>query len=455
MSFEVALRQAFTSAAREPSEGLVAIGGELSLDPEHVASEDSAGFVWDTERADESGGELVVAQGEAAVIRADGDLRFEDVKQRSRALLNGIECFGSAQPRCYGGFAFEVGKLGAFSAFGDARFVLPRWCASRSKSGTRVELVVTRRELTWPHLLFAELRERLTRVAPRSSEERAEVRLVKDGASSFLHAVSAAIHDIERHELDKVVVVREARVEGRASLSRVLGRLALEPETVRYAMSVSGAAFVGATPELLVATDGQTATSEAVAGTVPRHGAEQLEMAALQSSDKEAREHAHVVRAVRAALASVGASVAREASPRVRSLRHVHHLVTPVSARATDIHVLDLVKALHPTPAVCGVPRQQAQAWLAENEHVERGWFAAPLGWIDARGRGAFVVALRSALLDANGAHLFAGAGIVAGSNAHRELLETEAKLRSMRAALGVESAARTVSATSVVGGAP
>jgi hypothetical protein len=138
MSFEAALQQALASTAREPADGLVAIGGEVALDPEQWSAAASTSLVWDTERADTGARELVLAQGEAAVVTAEGDSRFEDVKLRSRALLRGIELFGSARPRCFGGFAFEAGKPGAFSAFGDARFVLPRWCAIRSKSGARV-----------------------------------------------------------------------------------------------------------------------------------------------------------------------------------------------------------------------------------------------------------------------------------------------------------------------------
>jgi isochorismate synthase EntC len=106
---------------------------------------------------------------------------------------------------------------------------------------------------------------------------------------------------------------------------------------------------------------------------------------------------------------------------------------------AEDTHVLRLVDLLHPTPAVGGLPRESALRFIEEHEKAERGWYAAPFGWVDCRGNGEFVVALRSGLLHRNKVHLYAGAGIVAGSNAGDEFVETELKLSGMLGALGVD----------------
>ncbi|HEX2687512.1 MAG TPA: chorismate-binding protein, partial [Kofleriaceae bacterium] len=150
------------------------------------------------------------------------------------------------------------------------------------------------------------------------------------------------------------------------------------------------------------------------------------------------REHALVVQAIRAALEG-WAEVEAPAEPAVRALRHVVHLHTPFRARLREPrHVLELAARLHPTPAVGGTPREIAIDWIRTREPVARGWYAAPVGWFDLDGNGELAVAIRSGVLAGNRAHLWAGAGIVAGSDPERELAETELKLRAMLGALGV-----------------
>jgi isochorismate synthase EntC len=141
---------------------------------------------------------------------------------------------------------------------------------------------------------------------------------------------------------------------------------------------------------------------------------------------------------IRADLDGAGATVGPRESARVRTLAHVHHLVTPIAAQAPGAHVVDLALALHPTPAMGGVPKSEAAAFLAAHESIERGWYAAPFGWCDARGHGAFVVGIRSALVLAGEALVYSGAGIVRGSVPELELAETHAKQRAMLSALGV-----------------
>jgi isochorismate synthase EntC len=160
--------------------------------------------------------------------------------------------------------------------------------------------------------------------------------------------------------------------------------------------------------------------------------------AALVASQKDRREHDLVVDAIRAALADC-AEVDAPAAPHVRVLRHVVHLHTPFRARLREPrHVLELAARLHPTPAVGGTPRELAIDWIRSREPVARGWYAAPVGWFDLDGNGELAVAIRSGVLAGNRAHLWAGAGIVAGSDPDRELAETEIKLRAMLGALGV-----------------
>ena len=149
-----------------------------------------------------------------------------------------------------------------------------------------------------------------------------------------------------------------------------------------------------------------------------------------------------VVSALRDGLSADGlcTTVVADAGPRIRKLANVQHLFTPVHAQvAPGRTVLDLVERLHPTPAVGGHPTPRAMQLLREVESLDRGWYAAPLGWIDANGDGEFVVGIRSALLRGDQATLFAGCGIMADSDADRELAESEWKLRVMRQALQPE----------------
>jgi isochorismate synthase EntC len=145
-----------------------------------------------------------------------------------------------------------------------------------------------------------------------------------------------------------------------------------------------------------------------------------------------------LVRAICDALADVCGEQLSAGALSLMKLRNVQHLFTPIVGRvAGGRGILDLVARLHPTPAMGGVPREPALEMIRRFEGMDRGWYAAPVGWIDARGEGEFAVAIRSALLRGAQATLFAGCGIVAGSDPEREYAESCLKLRPVLAALG------------------
>jgi isochorismate synthase len=203
---------------------------------------------------------------------------------------------------------------------------------------------------------------------------------------------------------------------------------------------------VGASPEVLVRRFGRSVTSVPMAGTVGRADEphdDDAAVARLVASPKEAIEHRFVVDAVRETLAARCDAVRARGPVPVR-LATVTHLATTVEAtlRDADVTALDLALALHPTPAVGGTPRDAALALLAELEPEPRGCYGGPVGWVDAHGDGEFVVALRCAHLDGATARLYAGAGVVDGSDPGEEWDETEAKLAPMRRALDPSPAA-------------
>jgi len=186
-----------------------------------------------------------------------------------------------------------------------------------------------------------------------------------------------------------------------------------------------------------VRRDAAVVSCDALAGSArPEAGGEGA--SSLLASGKDRREHQLVVSAIASALTELGAVVDMPSEPGVRTLRHVLHLHTPIAATLREPrHLLEVAAALHPTPAVGGTPTRVATDWIATHERA-RGWYASPVGWFDVEGNGELAVAIRSGVIANDRAHLWAGAGIVAGSDPDRELAETDLKLRAMLGALGV-----------------
>ena len=268
------------------------------------------------------------------------------------------------------------------------------------------------------------------------------VRLSETPRPEWDALVGAALSRIGAGELEKVVVARRSHLAGAAlDLPAAAARMARAyPGCVRFAFERGGAIFLGASPERLVLVSGARVEVDALAGSIPRvPGEDEARIRALLSSDKDRREQALVIDGIRAALAPFGAAVSAPGEPVIRALKNVFHLSTPIRVELPRrAHALSLAEALHPTPAVCGLPRPAADEWLAENEPLSRGWYAAPVGWFDAAGDGELAVAIRSGLVRGGEAWLYAGAGIVRGSEPAREYAETAAKQAAMLAALGV-----------------
>ncbi len=210
-----------------------------------------------------------------------------------------------------------------------------------------------------------------------------------------------------------------------------------------YAFSVAnghGQSLIGASPERLLCVRDGVVASEALAGSAPR-GLTASEDAALAAAllrnEKELAEHACVLDSIVRRLSSLGLEPRHPAKPALRRLANVQHLHTPIHADVkASLRPLDLVARLHPTPAVGGSPREAAVSCIRKLESFPRGLYAGVLGWVDARGEGEFFVGLRSALIDGTAARLYAGAGIVAGSDPVREADETELKFAAMLSSL-------------------
>ncbi|MBT9317002.1 isochorismate synthase [Leptothoe spongobia] len=214
-----------------------------------------------------------------------------------------------------------------------------------------------------------------------------------------------------------------------------------------YVFSLSngqGPVFMGASPERLLSitatADGKRLTTDALAGSAPRGNTsktDQLIAKQLLSNPKERYEHQVVVEFIVEQLIQLGLKPEFADSPQLLQLANIQHLHTPIQAALPhSLKPLDLVKMLHPTPAVAGLPRLTASQLLKATESFDRELYASPIGWIDANGNSEFIVGIRSALIDGRQARLFAGAGIVAQSNPRRELAEVKLKLQALLGSL-------------------
>jgi isochorismate synthase len=249
---------------------------------------------------------------------------------------------------------------------------------------------------------------------------------------------------VGRGRLDKAVLARRVDLDadGPIDVPAALRRLeATAPESTIFAVGRGTRTFLGATPERLVRSEGREFRTVAMAGSIRRgtDAAEDERLAAeLLASEKDREEQAVVVEMLRETLTPVTDRLEIARRPSVVRLRHIQHLATEVRGRLTEpAGIVGLVERLHPTPAVGGAPRELALELIAEGEPLERGWYAGPVGWLDPRGDGEFVVAIRSGVVDGRTASLFAGCGIVADSDPGREWEESLIKLRALATALG------------------
>ncbi len=376
-------------------------------------------------------GEALVGLGSATTLRGSA----EQVAADWRALVAEaqIESVAEVGPRLLGGFSFDplAASTRLWDGFGAGRLTLPERLIC-VQAGTTL---LTTNRVAATSRVSPVCRPFAAPSAPERTGLDAEdwQALVGDVARTIRHGGG---------DLRKVVLARTAQVRLSVTLEAVLRSLAANyPTCTIFAFATPSACFLGATPERLVAVHNGTATTMALAGTAPRGETPEQDRAIgerLLRDPKERTEHAVVTDALREALSPLATRVVADAEPHLHVLPNVQHLITPIRAQLqAGRGVLDLVNNLHPTPAVGGYPRDPALKLIREREGLDRGWYAAPIGWVDARGEGEFVVGLRSALVRGETATLFAGCGIVGDSDPATELAEWGWKLKPMATALG------------------
>lgn len=440
-------------------------------------------FYW-SEPITSAGNLTIVGVGIAAEIRVkpilDQDnhdplpgFRFEEVSSQVKRLFSDAICrldggekppthkdqwpTHPARPRLFGGFAFQDDFVpdNTWSVFSSAHFVLPHFQLVNDGVNTFLTinaLVSTDEDLEESFAaLYEAIGTRLTTVKadPVSYPTVTEIDYPLS-QTNWAAMVNQATDEIRTGIIEKVVLSRVCEVRAKEPIDATATLVYLDSQygdSYRFIFEpVPGHAFFGATPELLLKKMGDQIETMALAGSIGRgQSLEEDELLGreLLTSDKDRHEHQLVVEAIRRRLGDPTAELSLPARPTLLRLRNIQHLLTPMAGRlhSPQTNILALVRLLHPTPAMGGVPAERSLAFLRRVEPVPRGWYAAPIGWLDASNNGVFAVGIRAAVTQHSRAWLYAGAGIVADSTPEREWRETALKFRPMLGALGVEEA--------------
>jgi isochorismate synthase len=326
-----------------------------------------------------------------------------------------------------------------FTPGASSEFVVPAAVAGRADDGTRWITSITPPERAADDDVMGSLNA-------AGSEERSPAPVLRFTVTAqrdpedWCALVERATKAMAAGSLHKVVLARQIDVAADRSIDRlaVLERLRSAYPGC-HIVSVDG--FVAASPELLVSVAGDNVRSHPMAGTAPRGGdptTDQRLAASLLASTKDRQEHQITIDMVHDTLLPWCSYLDYEAEPSVVAVANVQHLATLVEGRLSQPapSVLELVAALHPTPAVAGWPRAEAVDWIAENEGFDRRRYAGTAGWVDAAGNGTWAVSIRCAEIDGSTARVWAGNGIVADSDPSTELAETRSKLQALLSAI-------------------
>ncbi len=387
-----------------------------------------------------------------AITVEENEHRFAAVEMEWKRFIEMVAIHqdgAQAAPLLFGGFSFDPlkRKTERWAHFPNAKFIVPTVLLSVKKGKATLTITVPSEN---NEEIIKKIGELLTLVyneqPPLVAHSPSFIKYEEMEKHEWLLAVQKVINDIREGKFDKVVLAREARLlfAEKVDASFVLQRLReQQPFSYIFVFDNGTSCFVGASPEQLVKKEGHTCYSTCLAGSIRRGNTmsedEQLGQWLLQD-EKNLREHRFVVDMIKEAMMEVCENVSIPFEPQLLKMRDIQHLYTPVIGESRHaVSLFSLVERLHPTPALGGTPRDKALETIREIEPLDRGWYAAPIGWIDTSGNGEFAVAIRSGLLQGREASIFAGCGVVGDSEPLSEYEETKVKLKPMLSALGVE----------------
>lgn len=402
----------------------------------------------------------MVAFGAAIRLNGQGEGRFSQIAVSWRSLLSRI--LRDSTPSCplptpisLGGFAFDSAHQtdSGWEEYPDALLVIPRFLFITCQSSSWLAVNVLVAPTCDRHTINGDLDSVISALHALSLENEAARRdaqaesiMVQHDeaqAARWKETIVSITNEIESGTLEKLVLARQVTAHASRSIDpgSVIHRLrsGYDHCTV-FAFASTQSCFVGATPERLIRLEGTTVRTDCLAGSTRRGATPDEDRRlgeALLADHKERREHALVRDALHEALEPFCAHLTVPDAPSLLRMPNVQHLYTPLEGELKEADdIFSLAERLHPTPATGGLPRETARSLLRTYENFDRGWYAGPVGWVDGRGGGEFVVAIRSALLRGRDARLYAGCGIVVGSDPEREYQESCLKLRPMLWAL-------------------
>lgn len=379
--------------------------------------------------------------------------RFEEVKREWQSLCRQIvNEEHEVQPILFGGFSFDPlnNTQSVWMNFPQAYFAVPTFQLTIQDDRAYVSIhMITKDDHSFNEFdALRKERDRLIHSAQVSELKRygkpVAVKLTEIKKERYLESIGKVTEIIKAKQAEKVVIARALKLQYDKPLSPAAALYQIseeQPESFLFGMEAQDQFFFGASPERLVKVKDRQALSTCLAGSIPRgKTAEQdAKLGEELLQDKKNRsEHQYVVKMISKVFSKHSTNIIVPKMPKLMKIRDIQHLYTPVEGElAEGSTLLDLVKDLHPTPALGGEPKQEAMSLIRQYETMNRGFYAAPIGWIDAKGNGEFAVAIRSALLSGKEAYLYAGGGIVEDSSPESEYAETWVKFRPMLRALG------------------
>lgn len=395
-----------------------------------------------------------VGLGHAHVITATNTHgRFEQVKEDWQSLCKQIvNEEREVQPILFGGFSFDPlnKKNSEWTQFPEAYFAVPTFQLIMKDDRAFVSIhLITKDDETFAAFdALRKERDKLIHSAQVSERKKYRKPLVVKRTElkkdQYLESIKKVTAVIKARQAEKVVIARALKLnfdqplEPASALYQVSEE---QPESFLFGIEAENQFFFGATPERLVKVEDRHALSTCLAGSTPRGKTVEIDTALgheLLNDKKNRSEHQFVVSMISQVFNEHSSKMIVPKTPKLMKIRDIQHLYTPVEGELKEgSNLLDLVRDLHPTPALGGEPKQEAMSLIRQYETMNRGYYAAPIGWIDAKGDGEFAVAIRSALLDGKEAYLYAGGGIVEDSQPEAEYDETWVKFRPMLRVLG------------------
>ena len=405
----------------------------------------------------------MAASGELERVTAHGDSRFRDSSTKGKEVLSrihhlkGIE-HQNAVVHLFGGFSFfDENDSNSWSSFDSSSFTLPEWMIIKEGKCCILTFLIQYNDQSSAIEIESEIANTLTKLDHITKADQYSLSPVLDKNFSintpnndskeyfqWIENIKRAKDAIADGQFEKVVFARQLsiKLDQKIKDTHILNRLRFQyPDCYSFLIRQDGeSSFIGCTPERLASFNSKYVLTEGLAGSTSR-GKTASEDAVLEynllHSRKDLHEHGIVLDAIEENLEHYSDEVQHPKAPQIKKLSNVQHLYTPITARIKEgVSRTEVLKTLHPTPAVGGFPKDKAVKFIKEHEDFNRGWYASPIGWINAHGNGEFIVAIRSGLIKNDEVRFFAGCGIVEDSDPEKEWEETNLKFIPMLTAL-------------------